>query len=109
MKLKILFLATCFLAATGNSYADNLFPQFDGKTVKVFVADIKASTKAHEVNSQMLKNELEKALTARKSIHFQVVPTAEEAQIVIGTDIYEFLWTDHDPIDMLVGVVGTVW
>ncbi len=108
MKFKILFLASCLLAATSNSYADNLFPQFNGKTVTVFVADVKDSTKDREVNSQTLKNELEKALTDRKSIHFQVVPTAEEAQIVIDTDIYEFMWTDHDPIDTLVGVVGTV-
>jgi len=106
MKFKILFVVSCLLAATGISHADNLFPQFGGKIVKVFVANVKDSTKDHEVNSQTLRNELEKALTDRKSIHFQVVPTTEEAQIVIDTDIKEFMWTDHDPIDMLIGVVG---
>ncbi len=104
MKLKIMVLAACLLAVAGNSYAGNLWQQFDGKTVKVFVADIKDSTTEHEVDAVALKKEIERALAERRSIRFQVVDAAADAEIVIDTNITEFVWSDHDPIDMVIGL-----
>jgi len=107
MKIKTLFLASCLLASAGIAHADNLFDKYEGKTVKVFVADIKDSTQSPVMDAQILKTEIQKALTERRSIRFQLVPAAADAQIVIDTNIIEFVWSDHDPVDMLVGIGGT--
>jgi hypothetical protein len=104
MKIKALFLTSCLLASAGIAHADNLFDKYEGTTVKVFVADIKDSTQDHAMDAQTLKTELQKALTERRSIRFLIVPTAAEAQLTIDTNISEFMWSNNDPIDMLVGV-----
>lgn len=104
MKIKALFLASCFLAAAGTAHAENLYEKYEGKSVKVFISDIKDSTQDRGMDAQVLKSELQKALTERRSIRFEFVPLAADAQLVIDTNISEFMWSDNDPIDMLAGV-----
>ncbi len=107
MNLKALLLVSCLVAAAGTAHADNLFDKYEGKSVKVFVADVKDSTQSPVMDAQILKTEIQKALTERRSIRFQLVPAAADAQLVIETSISEFVWSDHDPVDMLVGIGGT--
>lgn len=110
MKSKTVFLAL-FLALfqLSNAYCleTSLFPRFSGKTVKVYVAEVKDATQTHELDPAMVKTRMEKSLGDRKSIKFQIVPTAAEADLTIETQIAGFTWSDHDPVDMLVGVGGT--
>ncbi len=107
MKQKLVFLTTfLFLVQLSNAYClePNLFPRFSGKTVKVFVAEVKDSTKEHGHDPALVKTRIEAVLKERKSIKFQVVPAADEADITIETEIVGFSWSDHDPVDMLAGV-----
>lgn len=96
-------IASVLAAETGN-----LYPLFYGKTVKIHVAEVKDSTKDHETDRKIIKEKLEEALAKRKNIHFQITQDPSEAEIIVNTEVQEFMWTDHDPVDMLIGVVGTV-
>ena len=98
----LLFTSSLFAAQTGSLYA-----KFQGKTVKTFVTEVKDATKDREINPKLLKEKIEEALRNRKSIRFEVVQNAADADISIDTEVNEFMWTDHDPIDMLMGVGGT--
>jgi hypothetical protein len=84
-----------------------LYHRFNGKSVKVHLAPVKDSTADHKVDPARLHKGLEEALRARKSIRFVMVPRLEEAEILIEADIKDFMWTDHDPVDMITGIGGT--
>ena len=84
--------------------SESLYRLFDGKLVKVYLADVKDSSQTHEVDPKIVKGKLEEALKNRKSIRFQTVDRAEQADLSIETDLKGFFWTDHDPVDMLIGV-----
>lgn len=86
---------------------ESLFPRYSGKTVKVFITDVKDSTPGHELDLALVKSKLEAALKERKSITFRPVSSADEADLTIGIELVSFSWTDHDPIDMIVGIGGT--
>ncbi len=112
MKIKMLvpvFLAL-FAAVSGSAFAiqeKSLYDRFEGKSVKVYVAPVEDATAEKVVSAEMLKTQLEEALKARRSVTFVIVSTPEEAEITVASSISEYLWTDHDPIDMLVGIGGT--
>ncbi len=104
--LRPLLLAVLTLSVPAVSYASEpgaLYRQYEGKTVKVRIADVKDSTAGHEVDPSVVKSALESALKNRKSIHFQIVDGTAPADLVITADLQEFYWTDHDPVDMLGG------
>lgn len=110
MKIKLTFIfAALFLLQFSNAHAleANLFHRFSGKTVKVFVADVKDLTQTHDLDPVLVKTQIEAGLKVRKSITFQIVPSAEEADLTIETDIVSFSWTDHDPVDMIMGIGAT--
>ena len=74
------------------------------KQVSVFIGDLTDSTKAHEVNVADLKTKLESEFTNRKSIHFKVVTSKQEADIVVEGAVKDFFWAPTDPVDMIMGV-----
>ena len=83
-----------------------LYELYEGKSVKVFIEEIKDSSPQHKLNPPDVKRKLAEALGNRKSIRFQVVEVSAEADVSIGVDLKDFYWTDHDPIDMLMGIGG---
>ncbi len=110
MKIKIVFLAAFLvLGQFSNAYCleANLFSRYSGKSVKVFIADIQDGTSAHELDLSLVKARIEAGLKERKSIKFQVVTSPDTADITMETTIVSYAWSDHDPIDMLVGIGGT--
>lgn len=111
MKIKTLVLGlSVVLAASSSAHAlqeKSLYDRFKGKSVKVYVAPVEDATAEKVVSTDLLKTQLEAALKARRSISFALVPTPEEADITISASISEYLWTDSDPIDMLIGIGGT--
>lgn len=110
MKPKIVFVIfSVFFLQLSSAYCleSNLYSRFSGKTVKVFVMDVKDSSPAHDLDPALVKVQIETGLKARKSITFQVMPTAEEADLTVETELVSFFWTDQDPIDMIVGIGGT--
>ncbi len=95
------------LFATSVAWADpNLFSRFSGKPVKVYVAPAEDSTSTHDIDTAVLKTKLEEALKGRKSIRFQIVENAADADLTIESQVVGYVWTDHDPVDMLVGIGG---
>lgn len=103
MKMKTLVLMSCMILAAGNVHAENLYTKYDGKSVKVYIADIQGTTQERVMDAQVLKAEVQKALAERRSIRFEMVASAEEADLKIETTVTDYLWSDHDPIDMLAG------
>ena len=102
-----LFLLTTAVFA-GSAVAGTLYEDFSRRgTVKVYVEALKGSTGHSKVRTGEMKKSLETALSNRKSIKFAIVPSKEEADVMISSEVVEFLWTDHDPVDMIVGIGGT--
>ena len=100
-----LLCAASLLAAE----AGNLYPLFHDKTVRVYVAEVKDTTPEHETDPKILKTKIEEALKRRKSIRFEVTQDPSAAEIAVETEVYEFMWTDHDPVDMLMGAAATAY
>ncbi len=96
------------MANTGFCQSGSLYPLFDKKpSVRVAVALPTDVSEQKSVSTSGLKKELESALAARKSIRFQTLPSLEGADLTIDVQITEYYWTDHDPVDMLMGVGAT--
>jgi len=105
IKTAALLTGLLFLANTGFCQPQSLYPLFEKKSlVRVAVALPTDVSEQKSVNAGDVKKELESALAARKSIRFQTLPSPEGADLTIDVQITEYYWTDHDPIDMLVGV-----
>jgi hypothetical protein len=111
-KIALFVLALSFLwavplfASTGNA---SLYPLFKNKTVKIHVSEVKDSTKGHEADPKIVRQKIEEALTKRKSVKFEVVTDPSQADLVVNTDVSEFFWTDHDPVDMMMGAATTAY
>jgi hypothetical protein len=75
-----------------------------GPPVKVFVADVKDSAGNSGTVRSLLKTNIEKMLPARKNMTFEVVASRTEADVILDSDIVEYLWTDSDPIDSISGI-----
>ncbi len=107
MKTALFLMFSILLTVPAFAESENLFQKYDGKSVKVYIAPAKDSTSGHDIDPASLKTKIEEALKARKSIRFQIVDSAEAADLSIDTNLIGYVWSDHDPIDMLVGVGGT--
>src|SRR3990167_788870 len=107
-KTAVLLTALLFLGNTGFCQSQSLYPLFNKKPlVRVVVALPTDVSEEKLVNASAFKKELESAFAARKSIRFQAVQAPGEADLMIDSEITEYYWTDHDPVDMLMGVGAT--
>lgn len=108
----VLFFVSALLILTGPVFAaggGNLYSMYSDKTVKIYIADVKDTTKEHEMDPQLIKQKLEEALKNRKSIHFEITQNFADAELLVNTEVSEFMWTDHDPVDMLMGAAATAY
>lgn len=97
------FLAAALLFAPSADAAGTLFDRYNGKAVKVHVAEPKDATGQDKVRASELRAAIEKALAGRKSIRF-AISSESDADLVIRADVKSLYWTDHDPVDMIAGV-----
>lgn len=89
-------------AAAGSvSLYDSLRRRFE---IAVFVQTPTDGSGKAALDPALLKPALEKAFRERKSLHFKVVSTEAEADLTVDTQIEGFLFSETDPVDMLVGV-----
>ncbi len=112
MKFRILTVAFFSIFITSISWAEtpqSLYPMLEGKDVKVYVAEPKDSTKEHETDIKALKKYIENGLEMRKTINFKVVQDPQTADLSVDTDIQEFMWTEHGPVDMLMGTSTAIY
>lgn len=79
------------------------------KAARVFVSDIKNASATKGLDIAGLKESVQDTLAERKSHSFEIVSTREQADIVIDMEVLEYLWTDTDPIDTIVGIFGTAY
>ncbi len=106
----LIFLTVLGIAGLGRASAESLYNQFGRQgLVKVYVADPVDTTQEKKVDLKDLKAKFEEALKNRKSIRFEVVPTREAAQIAVDCQVSELYWTDHDPVDMLMGAASAAY
>lgn len=104
---KICLVVMLFVLSNSFAFAssETLYETFKSKKeVAVFIGDLTDATKAHEVNLADLKTKLESEFTNRKSIHFKVVSSKSEADIVVEGAVKDFFWAPTDPVDMIMGV-----
>jgi hypothetical protein len=74
------------------------------KEVKIYVASPADSTGKTNLDVSLFQKKIEEVLSARKSIHFSVVPSESEARFKVETEILGFVFSEKDPVDMLMGV-----
>ena len=102
------FLLALFIYSSAHAEAESLYFKFkDYSVVSACVLDPKDQSHSEKVKTSGLKQAIEKALLDRKSIRFQIASTPKNADILIETTVTEYYWTDHDPVDMLMGVGAT--
>ncbi len=108
MKIKSIFLIPLALGvgilSAQAADAPNLLKTFEGREVRILVMEIKNSSSEPSLDMSLMKQEIQDALSERKSIHFKNVSDPEAADLAVETDIREYHWSDHDPVDMLMGV-----
>ena len=108
LKIAMYPLIFLLLAGTGICEMESLYASLSRKAVvSVYVAPPTDVSELKAVDREAFKKALEDTLLARKSIKFQIAPKPSEADLTVDTKITEYYWTDHDPVDMLVGVGGT--
>lgn len=103
------FLSVLYLAAASSAYADPnpVYEKLSRQgAVSIYVENVVDATKDKKLDVAGLKTEIEKALAARKSIQFKVVNQASEAEYTLNGSIKDFGWSDHDPVDMLMGTAA---
>lgn len=104
-----MFVTMMFVAEGLCRLKPNLYDDLsEREVVKVYVEKIKDSSGAAGADTAALWKLLEDELVARMTITFEAVSERAEADISVGCDITEFLWTAEDPIDNLAGTVGLV-
>lgn len=100
----VVIVGLIFVKETQCRGAKNLYDTLSRKNaVKVYVSDITDSTEEKKAQCESLKALLENALATRMTINFKLAPK-EETDIVILCNITEYLWSEHDPVDMITGV-----
>lgn len=110
--MKTFFLALALFFSSTVAFAaetTNLYGEWSSKgQVKIFVVEpLPAQGKKADVVA--LKKELEKALQNRKSIRFVIAPDKAAADLVVESQVLDFYWTDHDPVDMLMGAASIAY
>jgi hypothetical protein len=102
------FLLSVFLfTGPGPAFAqaDSLYETLTRRSeVKVFVWPPSDVSEKKGLDPAVLKEALEKSFSGRKSIHFRTVASASEAELALETQINGFLFSETDPVDMLIGV-----
>lgn len=121
--LLCLFIISLLLSLA-YSYAERLDPMDElidrDEVLKVYVADVKNSSGNNTVNAENIKFILEKTLSERpprkfdfsgKTINrkFEIVESASLADVVVNSMVIEYLWTDDDPIDIIIGVYAVAY
>ena len=71
--------------------------------VKVFVALPTDPSEKTGLDLDQFKKALEEELRGRKSIRFSPVASEAESKLVVETQVAGFQFSEHDPIDMLIG------
>lgn len=62
------------------------------------------SSGSDQIVPEEFVKELEKALETRPDIRFKLVENPNGADISINGEIMEYIYSDHDPIDMFLGI-----
>jgi hypothetical protein len=107
-KLMSVALTAVLLSVAAPAFSANLYETYSRKGhVKIFVEKPTDKTEKKKVNVESLKSAIEKALKERQSVRFDILRSTDEAELVVETEITEFYWTDHDPVDMIMGLGGT--
>ncbi len=106
MKKSAIIFVSFFLISLSLATAEpqSLYSQFNGKVVKVYLGEIKNSSEETSISTDVLRQKLAEALKNRRSVTFEMTDKPENADLSIDVNVRAFMWTDHDPVDMLVGV-----
>ncbi len=102
-----LFLITAALFLSTHAYASTLYESLSHQSSVPFIVEtVTDSSKDKKVDTTALKAAVEKALFERKSIHFKQATDSKDAHLKVSIDVKNYYWSDHDPVDMLMGVGG---
>ena len=104
--LTAIFISSLFCVVDAKQDV-NILEYFDEQYVtSVYIDDIKNSTEDKNIDLSLLKRTIEDAFLARVSQQFDIADSQEEADIVMNIEITEYLFTEEDPVDNLLGIGG---
>jgi hypothetical protein len=113
MNIFLVFLFIISLLCSGDVHArrkGSIIEFFDDKDViKAYVSDVVNSSGDRKIDVKKLKNSIEEALRSRLSHTFEIVKKKDKADIIINTEVLEYLWTEHDPVDTVMGFPAMVY
>lgn len=94
--------AALVLALSGSAIAEGRgdleYLVKDKDVVKVFVKDLSNESGQAQVSASEFKKELEKALTLRKAVKFEIVSRPDASDFQIGGVIKNYMYSKTDPI-----------
>jgi hypothetical protein len=108
MKKQALFAAVFLSLLTAVPAHSDTNPLYESlsrkKEVKVYVAAPVDPESKLGLDVEVYRESLRKALSGRKSIKFATVDSPAGADILVESEFKGFVFSETDPIDMLVGV-----
>ena len=79
------------------------------EVIKAYVEPVVNSSGDDGVDVNAIRDEVEDALAARISQKFEIVNKKAQADILIDMNVVEYVWTEHDPVDMVAGVASAAY
>ena len=107
-----LFLTGIILAFafSGNSLDNrgvNILEYFQARNVTgIYIEDISNASGDNLINLGLIKKEIENAFMARVSQKFEIARLRDKSDVALRMEITEYLWTNEDPVDNLIGIGG---
>lgn len=103
--LLVFLLALAISVSPARAKSGNLHGFVTGKhTVNVKVEQFTVARGSEEINGAEITEIFKNKLRERVSVTFNIVETAEEADLVISGDVVEFVYLEDDPIDILLPI-----
>ncbi|MBN1872328.1 MAG: hypothetical protein JW800_07125 [Candidatus Omnitrophica bacterium] len=106
--LFFVMISAAFLMSVAYAGQDvNILEYFDEKQVtNIYINDIINSTGNENIDLAAFKMNIEDAFLERVNQQFEIAQSPEEADVVMDIEITEYLFTEEDPVDNLIGIGG---
>ena len=72
------------------------------KTVNIHLGEFRSLDKARDIEASRVAEALGSRLKQRKTVAFNIVKSIEEADLSISADLIEFIYSEGDPVDILL-------
>ena len=107
--IAVIGVAVCVGASSACAEYGPIGSSFKGKEpVKVYIGEMANESGQSQVTPETYKKDLEQGLRNRKSLTFQIVPTAAESDIQIAAVIKQYRYLERGPLKPSIGIQTTL-